>query len=247
MLALFLVCFILLLSCFCCVCCFAFTDYENTVFPPILVYSSHVAYKVVVYLVCFRFWFLFFLVLFCFHCRHMICIVLWLCCLVFLFFKTGLSGFVVCILWYYFLCVVLFWILLFCFFIPLKKRSPQNRTQQKPKNQKCRKKDKQKNQLAQLCSQIVFLILGRWATKMLCFAKKTYKNRGLSIFWERKKGPKMWKRLSWKSVQGWVEKLSNYAAQHNWTDFQLNQMCFPFFMFYKKSHSPCRKKNVFEL
>ena len=29
------------------------------------------------------------------------------------------------------------------------------------------------------------------------------------------------KLLSWKSVQGWVENLSNCVAQHNWTDVQL--------------------------
>ena len=36
----------------------------------------------------------------------------------------------------------------------------------------------------------------------------------------------MCKRLSWKSVQGWFEILSNYVAQHNWTDFQLKMLCF---------------------
>ena len=52
-----------------------------------------------------------------------------------------------------------------------------------------KKRDKQKIQLVQLCSQIVFLILGGWATK--CdFPRKLYKNRGLSIFSERKKGKK---------------------------------------------------------
>ena len=46
------------------------------------------------------------------------------------------------------------------------------------------------------------------------------KKRALSIFRERKKGQ--------KCEKGWAENLSNYVAQHNWTDFQLNKMCFLF-------------------
>ena len=49
MLALFLVCFILFLSCFCFVSCFAFTDYEKHCFPCNSSVFSHVGYKVVLY------------------------------------------------------------------------------------------------------------------------------------------------------------------------------------------------------
>ena len=61
--------------------------------------------------------------------------------------------------------VVFFPFLLFCFefclfcFSFLSKKDPKKTGHSKnPKKQKCRKK--RKNQLAQLCSQIVFLILG---------------------------------------------------------------------------------------
>ena len=67
------------------------------------------------------------------------------------------------------------------------------------------------------------------------FCWQPYKNRGFSIFWERKKGPKMWKRLSRESIQGWVKILFKHVAQHNWTDFWLKKMVFflSFFLFLK--------------
>ena len=117
----------------------------------------------------------------------------------------------------------LFCVFFFLFFSFLSKKTHQNRTQQETQKPNMQKKGQ--NQLAQLCSQIVFLIFGGWATKM-CFCWKHYKNRGLNIFWERKKGKPLTELLSWKAVQGWAENLSNYVAQHNWTDFQLNKMCF---------------------
>ena len=55
----------------------------------------------------------------------------------------------------------------------------------------------------------------------------------------------MRKRLSQKSVQGWVKNLSKYVAQHNWTDFWLFLSSLSFLVF-EKTHSPCRKKNIFE-
>ena len=55
-----------------------------------------------------------------------------------------------------------------------------------PKTKNAEKKDKQKIQLAQLCSQIVFLIFGG-GVQNFYFCWKHYKNRGLSIFRERKK------------------------------------------------------------
>ena len=69
MLALFLVCFILLLSCFSCVSCFAFTDYEKHCFPCNSSVLSHAGYKVVL---SYFFGFIMFLVLFVFF---------FLCCL----------------------------------------------------------------------------------------------------------------------------------------------------------------------
>ena len=140
MLALFLVCFILLLFCFSFVSCFAFTDYEKHCFPCNSSVFSHAGYKVVLYFFQFHVFFacLFFcFCVVCFHFRHLICIMLCLCCLVFFFLITGLSGFVVCILWSSFLLLFCFeFCLFFCFFIPLKKDPPKNRTQQKPKKSK---------------------------------------------------------------------------------------------------------------
>ena len=56
-------------------------------------------------------------------------------------------------------------VLNFVFFSFLSKKDPQktghNKNQKKSKN--ARKKTTKKNQLAQLCSQIVFLIFGGWA------------------------------------------------------------------------------------
>ena len=59
---------------------------------------------------------------------------------------------------------------------------------------------------------------------------------------KEKKGRKLTKLLSRKSVQGWVENLSNYVAQHNWTDFRRKKMVILSFFFCFLSHSPCRKK-----
>ena len=43
--------------------------------------------------------------------------------------------------------------------------------------------------------------------------------------------------------KGWVKNLSKYVAQHNWTDVWLKNMVI-LCLFY--SHSPCRKKTIFE-
>ena len=93
----------------------------------------------------------------------------------FLFLKTGLSGFVVCILWssFLFCCFVLNFV--FCFFIPLKKDPQKTGHSKKPKKQKCRKKRTKKNQLAQLCSQIVFLFFWGVGFKNADFAENTIK------------------------------------------------------------------------
>ena len=79
-------------------------------------------------------------------------------CLCVVVFVTRLSGLLVCILWSFFLfcfcCFVLnlsFWFFSFL----SKKKTPQiPDTAKTNKKQKCRKRTK--NQLAQLCSQIVF-------------------------------------------------------------------------------------------
>ena len=83
-------------------------------------------------------------------------------------------------------CGLVSFLVVLCSFSFFAKQD-QNRTLQKPKKTKMqKKKDPQKIQLAQLCSQIVFLIFGGWATKML-FLLKPNNNRGFSIFWEGKR------------------------------------------------------------
>ena len=77
-----------------------------------------------------------------------------------------------------------------------------NRTQRKTKMQN----KATSFQLAQLCSQTVFLILGGGLTRCTCFAENT-KDSGFSIFRKRHKRPKMSNesksgpRLSQKLVQ----------------------------------------------
>ena len=101
----------------------------------------------------------------------------------------------------------LFWVVLcslfcfFCSFIPFKKDPKKPDTAKNPKNQTCRKRGQTKDQLAQLCSQIVFLIFWGWATKMLFFAEPPIKIGVWANSEKGKEGPIMWKRLRWKSVQ----------------------------------------------
>ena len=146
------------------ICVFAFvlllvllSAYEKFVFPAILVFFlSYVASKG-------SFFFFVFSCLFFLCCLfpfiELSCIILFLCCC----FVTRLSGLLVCTLWSFFFSVfvALFWI---CFFIPLKKRPPKKLDT--AKTQKCKnveKNDTNKNQLAQLCSQIVFFNFLGWA------------------------------------------------------------------------------------
>ena len=86
-------------------------------------------------------------VLVCFSCvvsfqfKEFICIILFLCC--FFCHKTKWSSclhLVVLLPFLFFGCFVLNFVFFFCFFIPLKKRPPKNRTQQKPKKAKMQKK-----------------------------------------------------------------------------------------------------------
>ena len=137
----------------------------------------------------------------------------------------------------------------FCFFIPFKKRPQKAGHSKNPQNPKCRKKGQTKNSVSAVVftnSVPNFLGVG-YKNVIVCW--KHYKNRGLSIFRERKKGQTLTKLLSWKSVQGWVENLSNYVAQHNWTDFRRKKMVIVylfFFYFLERCHSPCRKKKILE-
>ena len=69
--------------------------------------------------------------------------------------------------------------------------------------------------------------------------RKHYKNSGFGIFQTGKNTPKLAKMLSQNLVQGW----------DNWTKFWLNKCVFLDFLFAcfsSNSHSPCRKKKIFE-
>ena len=150
MLALFLVCFILLLSCFSFVSCFAFTDYEKHCFPCNSSVFSHAGYKVVLYFFSFMFLvlFVFFSCVVCFHFRHLICIMLCLCCLVFSFLKKKNRTKWFCCLHlvviFPFCCFVLNFVF-FLFFHSSQKKTPQKTGHSKnPKKQKCRKNGQKK-------------------------------------------------------------------------------------------------------
>ena len=127
--------------------CFLFCIHrlsKNIVFSAVLVYFSHVTYKVVLYFFLFQVLVLvfFFLVLFVsiLDIRFVLfcdCVVnfpknrtKWFCCL----------HFVVC---FPFCCFVLIFVF-FCFFIPLRKDPPKTRHSKKPKKQKCRKRTNKK-------------------------------------------------------------------------------------------------------
>ena len=169
----------------------------------------------------------------------MICIILCLCCLVFLENRTK-----------WFCClhlVVVFPFLLFCFefcifcsFIPLKKR-PKNGHSKNTNKQKRGKKEKtsfKEIQLAQLCSQMVFLILGV-GCKIAVFAENPIKTV-VSAYFEKGKRCRTCEK-------GWIKNLSEYAAQHTWTDIWLKKWyCLLSFFWFEKSRCPCRNKNIFE-
>ena len=208
------------------ICVFAFvlllvllSVYEKTVFPAIMVFFWVMLLKRVVCFVCFMFLLFVFLVLFV-SIYRIICNILFLCCCC--GHKTKWSS---CL----HLVVLLPFLFFFCCFVLnlfFVFHSSQKRPPKKPdtaKNPKCKNAEKngQKNQLAQLCSQIVFF-----------------------IFW----GAKLTKLLSWKSVQGCVENPSKHVAQHNWTDFQRKNcfFCFLFvFYFFWKISFSLRKEEEF--
>ena len=144
----------LLLFCVCFVYCF-FADYESIDFPAILVFFESCwlecsLFYALVFCCCFFLYFCF-----CFHSKQRSCIASCLCCLLsFLCNKT--KWFLVCIS----LSCLNFLLALFSIFV-YRSHTPRR----KGKNRHSKKENMQKKgtsffQLAQLCSQIVFLILG---------------------------------------------------------------------------------------
>ena len=100
-----------------------------------------------------------------FHFKEFICIILLLCC--FFCDKTKWSSclhLMVLLPFLFFCCFVLNFVFFFVVFIPLKKGPPPKPDTTKTKKSKnADKPDKKKNQLAQLCSQLVFLNFLGWA------------------------------------------------------------------------------------
>ena len=169
MLALFLVCSILLLSCFCFVSCFVCTDYKEHCFPCNSSVFSHVGYKVVLY--CFNFMFLFLFV--SFFCVLFVSILdIWfvLCCVCVVWsslFKNRTKWFCCLhlVVIFPFCCFVLKFVI-FVFFHSSQKRPPKKPdTAKTPKSKNAEKNGQKKSQLAQLCSQIVFFNFLGWASK----------------------------------------------------------------------------------
>ena len=146
-------------------------------------------------------------------------------------FVTRLSGLLVCILWSFFLfCffVVLFWLCLFCFSFLSKKTPKKPDTAKTQESKNAEKTDKQNSVSAVVFTNSIFNFFGV-GLKISFLAENTIKFCGFGTFSKWKNGRKLTKLLSWTSVQGWVENLSNYVAQHNWTDFQRKNGSFSFF------------------
>ena len=208
MLALFLVCCVLFLSCFVlflvllsqtvksCFPC------NSSVFQSCCLQSSFTCFF-------FSFRFLFVFVVFscvvCFHFGHLICIILWLCCLVFSL-KNRTKWF--CCLHFVVFIPFCCFVLNFVFFHSSKKRPPKNGHSKNPRNQKYRKKDKHKKSV----SAAVFTdsVPNFWGVgyKNVIFAESPI-IIGVWAYFEKGKRAKNVKtvelkicpRLSWKSVQ----------------------------------------------
>ena len=170
MLALFLVCFCFVLCfvfcvfcvlCFCLVSCFGFSLWKKRLFSLQLWCFWVMLVKRVVWFLCFMFlFFACFSCAVCFHFKVFICISLFLCC--FFWHKTKWSSCLHLVVLLPFLFVLQFCFEFCLFFIPLKKRPPKKPDTAKPPPKKNAEKKTTKIQLAQLCSQLVFLIfLGR--------------------------------------------------------------------------------------
>ena len=258
MLALFLVCLILLLSCFSFVSCFAFTDYEKHCFPCNSSIFGHAGYKVVIYFFSFMF-----LVLFVF----LFCIVLFvsildiwfvLCCVCVVWFSLFLqknrTKWFCClhlVVIFPFCCFVLNFVF-FLFFYSFQKKTPQKSGHSKnPKKQKCKKKKKgtkKKSVSAVVFTDSVLKIFGV-GLKFSFLAENTINIVVSASFQTSKNTPKLAKMLSQNLFQGWVKTWSKYVAQQNWTKFWLKKMvffCLLFARFSLKAHSPGRKKKILE-
>ena len=135
-----------------------------------------------------------------------ICIILFLCCC--FCHKTKWSSclhLVVLLLFF----VVLFWICFFVFSF-LSKKTPKktghSKNPQKTKMQKKRTKKKSVSAVVFTNSVLQFFGVG---LEISLLAENTIKIVVSALFQEGKKSPTLTKLLSWKSVQGCVENMSN--------------------------------------
>ena len=103
--------------------------------------------------------------------------------------------------------------LFLCVFHSSQKDPPKPDTAKPPKTKMQKKNGQQKNQLAQLCSQIVFLNFWEVGLKISVFAESTIKIVVSASFVKGKHGPQMPKRLSPNLVQGWVKTWPKHVAQ----------------------------------
>ena len=128
----------------------------------------------------------------------------------------------------------------FCFFSFLSKNDPKKTGHSKnPKKQKCRKKRAKKNQLEQLCSQIVFFNFLAWASKFHFLAENTIKIVVSASSQTGKNTPKLAKMLSQNLVQVCcATRLDQALTQKNVFFF----VVFCFARFSLKSHSHCRRR-----
>ena len=134
---------------------------------------------------CFMFLFLFFLsCVGCLQSKQWSCIVLCLCCLLSFFLEQHyvVVSFAPCGLVSFFRlsCVQVLFVFVFPF---LSTKRPKTDTAKTPKTKM--QKERSKNLLAQLCSQIVILILGD-GLQNCKFCWNPHKNSGFSMFWKRK-------------------------------------------------------------
>ena len=134
-----------------------------------------------------------------------------ICIVCFLFFVTRLCGF-----WFASCGLVSFCCCVFNFVFAFHSFRRRKKWTRHPPQ----KKSEKENQLAQLCSQIVFLFLG-WATTLhFCWNPTKIV---VSTAFEKENCAK-------KREKGWVK----HVAQHNWTDFWLKKgyvlSSFSFFM-----------------
>ena len=143
----------------------------------------------------------------CFHSQEFIRITLFLCCCFSHKTKWSSCLHLVVLLPFLFCCFVLS-LFFFVFSFLSKKRPPKTRTRQKPPKTEMQKKRTKKNQLAPLCSQIVFFNFLGWAKTFHVLAENTIKIVVSALF-QKGKRPKINKivelkicpRLRWKSVQ----------------------------------------------